>query len=137
MKKLAVTAVSLLLSLSVGPLFPQQADNNEKKLVMQQMMAAYQQKNDFAKTVEYGEKLLAIDPKDLPALLTMSSILLERLPYKEDKQALDKGIDYAKRAKAEIERLQKPANIPEEHWAAEKNKLLARVNSWIGMQTKQ
>ncbi len=44
--------------------FPQ-ADNNTKKFVMQRMMTSYQQKNDFAKTVEYGDKLLAIDPKDL------------------------------------------------------------------------
>ena len=43
-----------------------QADNNTKKFVMQRMMTSYQQKNDFAKTVEYGDKLLAIDPKDLP-----------------------------------------------------------------------
>ncbi len=47
--------------------FPQ-ADNATKKFVMQRMMTAYQQKNDFAKTVEYGDKLLAIDPKDLPSL---------------------------------------------------------------------
>ena len=59
--------------------FPQ-ADNNTKKFVMQRMMTSYQQKNDFAKTVEYGDKLLAIDPKDLPSLLTLSSILPERLP---------------------------------------------------------
>ena len=45
--------------------FPQ-ADNATKKFVMQRMMTSYQQKNDFAKTVEYGDKLLAIDPKDLP-----------------------------------------------------------------------
>ena len=114
--------------------FPQ-ANANTKKFVMQRMMTAYQQKNDFAKTVEYGDKLLAIDPKDLPSLLTLSSILPERLPNEEDKKAaqLDKALTYANRAKTEIEGLQKPANITDEHWTAEKNKLLATVNSSIGL----
>jgi len=117
--------------------FPQ-ADNNTKKFVMQRMMNAYQQKNDFAKTVEYGDKLLTIDPKDLPSLLTLSSILPERLPTEEDKKAaqLDKALDYSNRAKADIESLQKPTQNPpitDEQWTAEKNKLLATVNSSIGL----
>jgi hypothetical protein len=116
--------------------FPQ-ADNNTKKFVMQRMMTSYQQKNDFAKTVEYGDKLLALDPKDLPSLLTLSSILPERLPTEEDKKAaqLEKALDYCNRAKAEIESLQKPAQPPltDEQWTKEKNKLLATVNSSIGL----
>ena len=114
--------------------FPQ-ADANTKKFVMQRMMTSYQQKNDFAKTVEFGDKLLAIDPKDLPSLLTLSSILPERLPTEEDKKAaqLDKALDYSNRAKAEIEALQKPAQITDEQWTTEKNKLLATVNSSIGL----
>jgi hypothetical protein len=117
--------------------FPQ-ADNNTKKFVMQRMMTSYQQKNDFAKTVEYGDKLLAIDPKDLPSLLTLSSILPERLPTEEDKKAaqLEKALDYSNRAKAEIEAVfQKPAQPPltAEQWTNEKNKLLATVNSSIGL----
>jgi len=117
--------------------FPQ-ADNNTKKFVMQRMMTSYQQKNDFAKTVEYGEKLLAIDPKDLPSLLTLSSILPERLPTDEAKKAaqLDKALEYSNRAKAEIEAYQKPTQTPpitDEQWTAEKNKLLATVNSSIGL----
>jgi hypothetical protein len=117
--------------------FPQ-ADNNTKKFVMQRMMTSYQQKNDFAKTVEYGDKLLAIDPKDLPSLLTLSSILPERLPAEEDKKAaqLDKALDYSNRAKAEIESVfskAPPAQITGEQWTTEKNKLLATVNSSIGL----
>ena len=77
--------------------FPQ-ADNNTKKFFMQRMMTSYQQMNDFSKAVEYGDKLLTIDPKDLPALLTLSSILPARLPLptEEDKKAaqLNKALDY-------------------------------------------
>jgi len=114
--------------------FPQ-ADNNTKQFVMRRMMTSYQQKNDFAKTVEYGEKLVTIDPKDIPVLLTLSSILTARLPLptEEDKKAaqLNKALDYCNRAKAEIELLQKPAQITDELWTTEKNKLLATVNSSI------
>jgi tetratricopeptide (TPR) repeat protein len=111
------------------------ADNNTKKFVMQRMMIAYQQKNDFAKTVEYGERVLGIDPKDLPSLLVLSSTLSERLPTEEEKKAaqLDKALEYSTRAIAEIEALQKPAPMPDELWTTEKNKLLATVNSSIGL----
>lgn len=114
--------------------FPQ-ADNNTKKFVLQRMMAAYQQQNNFEKTVESGEKLLEIDPKDLPSLLTLSSILPERLPQDEAKKnaQLDKALDYANRAQAEINALQKPAQVSDAQWTEEKNKLLATVNSSIGL----
>lgn len=113
--------------------FPQ-ADNNTKKFVLQRMMTAYQQKNDFAKTVEYGDQLLAIAPTDLPALLVVSSMLAQLLPTtEEDKKAAqrDKALEYCNRAKAEIELLQRPAAIPDVRWTAEKNKLLATVDSSI------
>ena len=111
------------------------ADNNTKKFVFQRMMSAYQQQNNFDKTVEYGEKLLAIDPKDLPSLLTLSSILPERLPQDEAKRnaQLDKALDYAQRAQNEVNSLQKPAQITEQQWTVEKNKLLSTVNSSVGL----
>ena len=113
--------------------FPQ-ADNITKKFVLQRIVTAYQQKNDLAKTAEYGEKLLAIEPYNIPALLTVSSILAQLLPTtEEDKKGAqrDKTLEYCSRAKAEIELLQKPAQIPDELWTAEKNKLLATVDSSI------
>src|SRR5262245_21383627 len=119
--------------------FPEADDNTRQffQSFMQRMMAAYLQKNDFLKAVEYGEKLLAINPKDLPSLLTHSSILSARLhlPTEEDKKAaqLNKALDYSNRAKAEIESLQKPAQMPDELWTKEKNKLLATVNSSIDL----
>jgi len=115
--------------------FPQADSFNTKQFFMQRMMTAYQQKNDFLKAVEYGDKLLAINPKDLPALLTVSSILPKQLPTEEDRKAaqLDKALDYSNRAKAEIELLRKPAKMPHELWTKEKNKLLATVDSTIDL----
>ena len=117
-----------------------QADNNTKKFVLQRLMSAYQQQNNFEKTVESGEKLLVADPKDLPSLLTLASILPERLPTDDAKKAeqLEKAQGFAQRALTEINGLQKPAGaagaqITDEQWSSEKNKLLASVYSSIGL----
>jgi hypothetical protein len=116
--------------------FPQ-AENGTKKFVLQRLMGAYQQQNNFEKTVDTGEKLLALDPKDLPSLLTLASILPERLPTDEAKKAeqLEKAQGFAQRALAEINALQKPAGttMTDEQWNTEKNKLLASVYSSMGL----
>jgi tetratricopeptide (TPR) repeat protein len=118
--------------------FPQ-ADNNAKKFVYQRVMQSYQAQNNFEKTVEYGEKLLAVDPSDLPALLTLSSILPERLPQDDEakkNQQLDKAMDYSQKAMSQVNALvsgPKPAQISDQQWAEEKNKLLAAVHSSIGL----
>ena len=117
--------------------FPQ-ADNNTKKFVFQRVMQSYQQLNNFDKTVEYGYKLLALDPNDLPALLTLSSILPERLPQAEDKKAqqLDKAMEIAQKAMTQVNALisgPKPAQITDQQWAEEKNRLQATVYSSIGL----
>jgi tetratricopeptide (TPR) repeat protein len=101
-----------------------QADNSNKVWVLQRVMQSYQQLNNFDKTVEYGDKLLALNPKDLPALLTLSSILPERLPQAEDKKAqqLEKAMEVALKAQAEINALTsgpKPAQVTDQQWADE------------------
>jgi tetratricopeptide (TPR) repeat protein len=108
-----------------------QADPNIKKFMYQRVMQAYQIKNDGDKTIEYGEKILAIDPNDLPALLTLCAVLPERLPQEETKRAtqLDKGLEYAQKATTAINAIPKPAQLADDQWTTEKNKLLATVNS--------
>lgn len=115
-----------------------QADNSNKVWVFQRVMQSYQQLNNFDKTVEYGDKLLALNPKDLPALLTLSSILPERLPQAEDKKAqqLEKAMEVAQKAQAEINALTsgpKPAQVTDQQWADEKNRLQATVLASIGL----
>jgi len=117
--------------------FPQ-ADNNTKKFVFQRVMQSYQQLNNFEKTVEYGDKLLALDPNDLPALLTLSSILPERLPQPEDKKAqqLDRAMEIAQKAMTQVNALvsgPKPAQVTDQQWAEEKNRLQATVYASIGL----
>lgn len=119
--------------------FPQ-ADAAAKKSVYQPMMQAYQMKNNFEKTVEYGEKLLALDPNDLPALLTLCAVLPERLPPATEEakrnEQLAKALDYSQRALAQANIITggaKPAQMSDEQWTAERNRLLAQVNSSLAL----
>lgn len=70
-------------------------------------MVAAQQLNNFEKIVEYGEKVLSIDPNDPNALLTLSSMIPERLPTAEAAKtaALDKAANYANKALGVVQQL--------------------------------
>ncbi len=66
-----------------------------------QLVQLYQFKNDSAKTIEYSEKVLKIDPNNLVALLTATRAL-----SLEGKQAsIDRAIQYGTKAEAEIAKL--------------------------------
>jgi tetratricopeptide (TPR) repeat protein len=108
-----------------------QADPNIKKFMFQRQMQAYQLSNNPEKTIEYGEKILALDPNDLPALLTLCAVLPERLPQDEAKRAaqLDSGLTYSQKALDLINAIPKPAQLSDEQWNSEKNKLVATVTS--------
>jgi tetratricopeptide (TPR) repeat protein len=117
--------------------FPQ-ADPGAKKFFLQRMMQSYQALNNFDKTVETGDKLLAIDPNDLAALLTLSSVLPERLPPDEAKKTeqLNKAMDYAQKALTQVNTLfggPKPAQVTDQQWTDEKNRSLASVYASIGL----
>ncbi|MEW5979852.1 MAG: hypothetical protein AB1898_28995 [Acidobacteriota bacterium] len=116
-----------------------EAEPATKKFVLLKMMSSYQRLNNFEKTVDTGDQILAIDANDLAALLTLSSVLPERLPPDDEAKRstqLDKAMDIAKRAMEEVNKLisgPKPAAISDQQWADEKNRLQASVNSAIGL----
>ena len=117
--------------------FPQ-ADPGAKRFVLQRMMQSYQALNKFEETVQTGEKLLAIEPNDLAALLTLSSVLPERVPQDDAKKAeqLQKAMDYAQKAEAAVTALfngPKPAQVTDQQWSDEKNRSLASVYSSMGL----
>ena len=66
-----------------------------------QLVQIYQEKNDHAKVIEYGEKAIKADPNNLGALLTLT------YAYSlEGKSAsLDRAIQYAQKAVDEIAKL--------------------------------
>jgi tetratricopeptide (TPR) repeat protein len=117
--------------------FPQ-ADLGAKKFVLQRMIQSYQAMNKFEETVQTGEKLLAVDPNDLAALLTLCSVLPERLPQDEAKKTeqLQKSLEYSQKAEKAINDLfngPKPAQITDQQWADEKNRSLASVYASMGL----
>jgi tetratricopeptide (TPR) repeat protein len=117
--------------------FPQ-ADPGAKKFVLQRMMQSYQALNKFEETVQTGEKLLAIDASDLAALLTLSSVLPERVPPDEAKKTeqLQKAMDYAQKAETAVTALfngPKPAQVTDQQWSDEKNRSLGSVYSSMGL----
>jgi hypothetical protein len=66
-----------------------------------QLVQIYQQKNDSAKIIEYGEKTIKVDPNNLIALLTVT-----RAYSMEGKSAgLDRAIQYAQKAVDEIAKM--------------------------------
>ena len=88
--------ISLLLDFEKQ--FPQSTALREAYL---QLLQIYQDKNDQAKIIEFGEKAIKVDPNNISALLTVTRT------YSLDGKAgsLDRAIAYAQRAIDEIAKL--------------------------------
>jgi tetratricopeptide (TPR) repeat protein len=73
-------------------------------------MRSYQAKNDFNHLREFGEKILELDPNDLPTLITLATAIPERTTDNDlDKdQKRTAAETYAKRALDGIDKLPKP-----------------------------
>jgi tetratricopeptide (TPR) repeat protein len=113
------------------------ADAKLKGFAFGNAMVAAQQANVFEKIVEYGDKLLAVDPNDLNAMITLSSMLPERLPADEaaKKAALDKANTLATKAMAGVTQLfsqPKPAQFTEADWNAQKAQLEGNLHATMG-----
>jgi tetratricopeptide (TPR) repeat protein len=80
-----------------------------------QLVQIYQQKNDQAKIIEYGEKTIKIDPNNLVALLTIT-----RAYSLDGKSAsLDRAIQYGQKAVDEIAKLKSgppQQGLTDEQW---------------------
>ena len=59
------------------------ADDKLKAFAYQNAMVAGQQANNFEKIMDYGNKLLSVDPANLNAMIVLSSMIPERLPQDE------------------------------------------------------
>ena len=75
--------------------------------------AAYQQAQNYSKMLEYAQKILARDPKNLGMLLLLSDYFSER------GEQLDKAEEYAKKALDLLAGAQKPEGITDEQWQKE------------------
>jgi len=113
------------------------ADARLKGFAFGNAMVAAQQANVFEKIVEYGDKLLSVDPNDLNAMITLSSMIPERLPTDEaaKKAALDKANGLANKAMAGVTQLfsqPKPAQFSDSDWNKQKNELEGNLHATLG-----
>src|SRR5215471_7492287 len=72
------------------------ADNPTKALVYTYGMAAAQATNNAAKTVEYGDKVLVVDPDNLQAQVFVATTIPQGMP--QNKAANDKALDLSGKA---------------------------------------
>ena len=102
--------------------FPQSKTLREVYL---ELLKIYQDKNDSAKVMEYGEKIIKVDAENLSALLTLSrAYALERKNLDRAVQYAQKAVDIATRMKSQPP----PAGYSDEQWKQyiEGNEGLAR-----------
>jgi tetratricopeptide (TPR) repeat protein len=93
------------------------ADNPTKALVYTYGMAAAQATNNAAKTVDYGDKVLAVDPNNLQAQVFVSTTIPQGMP--QDKAANDRALDLSTKALAGVQQYfgqPKPAEMTEVQW---------------------
>lgn len=106
-------------------------DTDLKVFAYRKQMEAYQQKNDFERMKEFGERILSVEPGDVIALTLLATAIPERTldndPDKERK--LNAAEDYARRALAAIDKLEKPSpQYTDAQWEQFRNQ--ARSQDW-------
>jgi tetratricopeptide (TPR) repeat protein len=109
----------------LGTLVPN-ANNNLKGFVFGSTMALAYQANNAAKTVEYGDKLLAIDPTNINALMFIPTALIGNLPQAAPAKeaALSKAQDYSTKLLAQP----KPMGVGDPDW----NSIRAQAHFNVG-----
>jgi tetratricopeptide (TPR) repeat protein len=88
--------------------------DGEKLQYIQIGMVAAQSSNNNPKTIEYAEKVLAADPNNARALITLSSVLAGTMPTTEPQKTphMNKTLEITKRALA----IQRPAGTADKDW---------------------
>jgi tetratricopeptide (TPR) repeat protein len=110
----------------------------QKTTIFSYGMMAAQASNDVGKTVEFGEKTLAIAPDDANTLIILAGLIPERLPADDagKKAALDKAEGYTNKAMTLVGKIfdgPKPANMPDADWNAQKTSVIAGLHSDLGL----
>jgi len=93
--------------------------------------------DNIPKVIEFGDKVLALVPEDANTLITLSSLIPERLPTDEagKKAALDKAEQYATKAQAVVAKIfggAKPASVSDADWTNQKNGIESTLHANLG-----
>ena len=99
------------------------------------LAAAYQEKNDYDKVVENGEKSIALDPDNVMSLVIVAQILPQRLRGSglETAQKLSRAERYAKHGLELVDSLSQPADVLPEEFEKKKATLTSMLHSALGM----
>jgi tetratricopeptide (TPR) repeat protein len=108
-----------------------------KAVIYSHGMSAAQQSNNLEKTIEFGDKVLAIAPEDANTLITLSSMIPERLPADAaaKEAALGKAEQYATRAQAQVAKIfggPKPAGMSDADWNTQHVTIESQLHSTLG-----
>lgn len=99
--------------------------------------SGYQQKNDAANVVKYGEKSLQLDPKNLISLLMVSEVLPQpqmlNVGDAEKEKRLADAAQYAHQALQEIDHLPKQPKESDAAYQKRKNQIEAGAYASLGM----
>ncbi len=100
--------------------------------------SAYQQKNDAANVVKYGEKSLDLDPNNLISLLMVSGVLpqpqmLSNVSDAEKEKRLGAAANYAQKALQEIDQLPKQSNESDAAYQKRKDQIASGAYASLGM----
>jgi hypothetical protein len=95
--------------------------------VYEMLMVEYGKKRDSNRVVEYGEKALKVNPENLQALTTVAH------EYALQGRNLERAADYAKRAKATVEKKKTgaPPGVSQREWTAYLNQISASADGTL------
>ncbi len=103
---------------------------------------SYQQKNDYEKTVIYGERALEAKPNDMvkaETMLLLAKVIAQRTrEFDLDREEkLGRVEKYANGAIETVKTMPKPnPNVPDEQWDAMKNQMLSDAHEALGMDAQ-
>jgi hypothetical protein len=109
-------------------------DTSFKVMLLQTAMQIEQRKDDFAKVLLYGERLLHADPKGAFALVTMATETARHThQFDQDKEEKLAQVDkYAKAGLEAAKVMPRPSGIAEEQWEAGRKDFQAMAYEAMG-----
>ena len=110
-------------------------ESNLRSHVYLALATAYQQKNDYDKVVENGEKSIALDPDNVMSLVIVAQVLPQRLGGSglETAQKLSRAERYARHGLELVDPLSQPANLLPEEFEKQKATLRSMLHSALGL----
>jgi tetratricopeptide (TPR) repeat protein len=99
----------------------------------QQQMLACQQLNDYDGVLRAGAKALELAPRNVTTLLTLATVIPNRVSGRPDASALlDHAESYARQVLGELEEMKIPQEVPLEEWETRKAGIQSECHEALG-----